>query len=103
MKLGIAELEKEEGTAFDQAGRAIRAFERGDVPPRSSPTLEHIKKREAWQEAYAAKTVGGQVYANTKGGTFVCQGPKQRLLLVQRASSRASGDGLYAELFATSW
>lgn len=104
VKIGIAELEKQEGAAYDQAGRAVRAFERGDQPPRSSPTLEYIKKRENWPESFASKTVGGQVYSITQGGTFVCQGKKQQLLVVQRSSSKASsGDGLYAELYPTSW
>jgi hypothetical protein len=104
VKIGIAELEKEEGPAFDQAGRAIRAMERGDVAPRTSPTLEHIKKRESWPESFTSRTAGGQVYAITQGGTFVCQGKKQQLLVVQRSSTRSSsGDGLYAELYPTSW
>lgn len=104
VKIGIAELEKEEGAAFDQAERAIRAFERGDSAPRSSPTLEYIKKRESWPDAFGSRTVGGQVYAMAQGGIFVCQGKKQQLLVVQRSTTKASsGDGLYAEVYATSW
>lgn len=104
VKIGLTELAKEEGTAYDQADRAIRSYERGDIPSRSSPTLEYLKKRESWPDAFAVRTVGGQVYAITQAGTFACLGPKQQLYVVQRASTSASsGDGVYAELWATSW
>jgi hypothetical protein len=104
VKIGLAELAKEEGTPYDQAGRAVRSYERGDIPPRSSPTLEYLKKRESWPDAHAVRTVGGQVYAITKAGTFACLGPKQQLYVVQRSSTiGSSGDGVYAELWATSW
>lgn len=105
VKIALTDLPKEEGAAFDQAERAIRAFERGDVPQRANPTMEYIKKRSDWPEEHAAKTVSGQVLANIGGGVFVCQGPKQKLVAVRLPSSSASasGDGLYAEMFATSW
>jgi hypothetical protein len=103
-KIGIAELTKEEGAAFEQADRTIRYFERQDVPPRSNPTVEHIKQRTSFPESSSLRTASGKVYALTQHGAFLCQGAKQTILLVQRTSSRgASGDGLYAELWATSW
>lgn len=104
VKIALTDLPKEEGAAFDQAERAIRAFDRGDVPQRASPTMEYIKKRADWPEEHAAKTVSGQVLANIGGGVFICQGPKQKLLVVKLPSSTSvSGDGLYAEMYATSW
>lgn len=103
-KIALTDLPKEEGAAFDQAERAIRAFDRGDVPQRANPTLEYIKKRADWPEEHAAKTVSGQVLANIGGGAFVCQGPKQKLMVVKLPSAASvSGDGLYAEMWATSW
>ena len=104
VKIAIADVPKEEGAAFDQAERAIRAFERNDVPPRSNPTLEYIKKRSEWPDAHAARTVSGQVLVNTGGGAYICQGARQQLVVVQRSGRvGADGDGLFAELWATTW
>jgi len=104
VRVAIADLPKQEGDAFEQAGRAIRAFERGDVPAKSSPTLEYLKQRTQWSEAAALRTVGGQVYALTPGGAYLCQGPGRAVLIAQRdAAHGANGDGLYAELWPTSW
>jgi hypothetical protein len=100
VKIGIAELPKQEGPAWEQAERTIRAYERKDVPPRSSPTLEYVKQRADWPESFAMRTAGGQIYALTQHGTYLCTGPSRELLLVQRGTG---ADGLYAELWATSW
>ena len=104
VKIAITDIPKEEGAAFDQAERAIRAFERNDVPPRSNPTLEYIKKRSEWSDAHASRTVSGQVFVSTAGGAYLCQGPRQQLVVVQRSGRvGADGDGLFAELWATTW
>jgi|HubBroStandDraft_6_1064221.scaffolds.fasta_scaffold69191_2 hypothetical protein len=103
-KVAIAELPKQEGPAYEQAERTIRAYERKDVPPKSSPTVEYVKQRADWPESFAMRTAGGQVYALTQNGTYMCQGPNHELLVVQRGATHgASADGLYAELWATSW
>jgi hypothetical protein len=104
VKIGIADLAKEEGTAFSQADKLINALARQDVPAKSNPALEYLKKRDQWPEGYAMRTAGGQVYVVAQGGAFVCQGPKQQLFLVQRAATRgAPGEGLYAELWNATW
>ncbi len=103
-KVGITDIAKQEGAAYTQADRVIRALERSDVAARSNPALEYLKKRTSWPEGFSMKTVGGQVYVASEGGTFICQGPKQELWLVQRAATRGgAGDGLYAEVFAATW
>jgi hypothetical protein len=103
VKIAVAELPKDDPAA-DPAAKAIRAFERSDVPGKGNAGVEHVKQRTDWAEAFATKTTGGQVYALAHGGTFVCQGPKQQLLVVQRAGSRTDkGDGIYAELWGTAW
>jgi hypothetical protein len=99
-RIAVTDLPKQEGAAFEQAERAIRAYERADVPPRSSPTLDYVKQRSEWPEFAALRTAGGQVYALTANGTYLCQGPNRALLVVQRG---AGGDGLYAELWPTTW
>lgn len=104
MKIGVAEIHKQEGAAYDQAGRAIRAFERGDTAPRTSPTLEYVKKRDSWPESFASKTVGGQVYSISQGGLFVCQGKKQQIFLVQEVGvASVVGRRAYAKLWPISW
>jgi hypothetical protein len=103
VKVAITDLPKEEGAAFDQAERAIRSYERSDVPPRSNPTLEYIKKRADWPDEHAARTKSGQVFVNKGGGAYACQGAKQQLLVIQRSGGSGSGDGVYAELWATTW
>lgn len=103
VKIAVAEIPKDDPSA-EQAQKAIRAFERADVPAKNNSGVEYVKQRADWVEAFATKTVGGQVYALAQGGTFVCQGPKQQLLLVQRAGSRTDkADGIYAELWAATW
>ncbi len=102
VRIAVAELAKQEGPAFEQADRTIRYFERGDVPSKSSPTLEYMKQRTDWPEASATRTVGGQVQALTQSGTYLCQGPGRTVLVAQRAATHG-GDGLYAELWPTSW
>jgi hypothetical protein len=104
VKIGIAEIANGDGNAYDQADRAVRALERRDVPPRQSPTIEFVKNKSEWPEASATRTKSGQIYVIAQGGGFVCQGPEQRLLVVQRATSiAANADGLYAELWPTTW
>ncbi len=61
------------------------------------------KKRTDWPETSALRTAGGQVYVLSEAGTYLCQSGT-RLLVVQRGATRGSNaDGLYAELFATTW
>ncbi len=103
-KVAVDELPKGDKDAYDAADRAIRILERQDVAPRFNPTLDYLKKREQWNDAFATATAGGQVYLQTKGGGFVCVGPKQQLLVAQRAPTGGSaGDGIYAEVWATTW
>jgi hypothetical protein len=103
VKLGIAELLADD-PAYKQAGLAVRTYERQDTPPKNNAGVEHLKQRTDWVESFATRTAGGQVYALSGGGTFVCQGPKQQLLLVRRSGSRTDkADGVYAELWATTW
>jgi hypothetical protein len=102
VRIAVADIAKQEGGAYDQADRVIRAFERADVPPHGNPTLDYVKQKTDWSESFAAKTSGNQVVALTAHGTYFCQGSARSLVLVQRASG-TGGDGLYAELWPTSW
>jgi hypothetical protein len=101
-RVAVAEIAKQEGGAYEQAERAIRAYERADVPPHGSPTLDYVKQKKDWSESFVAATAGKQIFASGSQATYFCQGPSRSLVLVQRASG-AAGDGLYAELWPTSW
>jgi hypothetical protein len=104
LKVGIADIAKAEGAAWEQADRAIKAFSHHDVPPRGNAAVEFLKRKENWPEGYVVRTAGGQAYVVLEGGAFVCQGTHQQLLLVHRAASRSGkGDGVYAEVWPSSW
>jgi len=103
-RVGLGTIEKEDGGAFGEAERAIRAMERGDVPSKGSTTIAHLKGMTQWAEAFATRTAGGHVYGLAHGGLYICEGSKHELHVVRRASTRTGGaDGLYATLWAATW
>lgn len=103
-RVGLGAIDKDEGSAFGEADKAIRALERSDVPPKGNAAIVHLKAMTQWSEAFATRTVGGHVYGLAHGGLHVCEGPKRELLVVRRGSTRTgNGDGLYATLWATTW
>jgi len=104
LKIGIADIVKSDGPAWDQAERAIKAFSRHDIPPRGNSAVDFLQRKENWPEGFVVRTAGGQAYAALEGGAFVCQGTQQQLVVVLRAAARGGkADGLYAEVWPTSW
>jgi len=104
LKVGIADIAKDEGAAWEQAERAIKAFSHHDVPPRGNAAVEFLKRKENWPEGFVLRTAGGQVYVVLEGGAFVCQGSQQQLIVVHRAATRGGkADGVYAEVWPSSW
>lgn len=104
LKIGIAELAKSDGAAWEQAGRAINAFSHHDVPPRGNAAVEFLNRKDNWLEGFVVRTAGGQVYVVLDGGAFVCLGAHQQLLVVHRATTLGGKpDGLYAEVWPSSW
>lgn len=104
IRLGIGTIEKGDGSAYSQADRLIRTFERADVPSKGNPTIEHLKTMTTFSEAFATRTLGGHVFGLSHGGLFACEGPKRQLFMIRRAATRSGqGDGLYAELWAATW
>ncbi len=65
-------------------------------------TLELLKKKKDWTEAFAARTTENQVVALSDRGTYLCGGTPRSIVLVQRAPGTGA-DGLYAELWPTVW
>jgi hypothetical protein len=104
-RIAVTAIPATEKVAVEQAERAIRQFERHDVVPKSNAGLEFVKNLDSWPDAPARRTVGGQVLVvSPDGDTFVCQGPKQQLVVVRKAKGgSATGDGTYAEVWATTW
>jgi hypothetical protein len=100
VRIGVGEILKQEGAPYEQADRAIRAYERAD-PPHQSPTVDYVKQKKDFTESFAAKTAGTQIMAQTPQGMFFCQ-VGRGLYMVQRASA-SGGDGLYGELWPISW
>jgi len=104
VRLALATLTKEDGAAFEQADRVIRILERHDTPPRGSSIMEYVRTRSAWSEVNAMRASAKRVYALTTYGTYLCQSSQQSVLVVQRDTPKGmSPDGLYAEVWATSW
>lgn len=103
-RIGLGVIEKDLGSPFSEAERAIKALERSDVPPKGSAAISHLKGMTQWSEAFVTRTVGGQVYGLAHAGLFVCEGSRRELHVVRRASTRAgTGDGLYATVWAAAW
>lgn len=104
LKVGIAAIAKDDGAAWEQAERAIKAFSKHDVPPRGNAAVEFLNRKDTWPEGFVLRTKSGQAYVVLEGGAFVCQGPQQQLIVVHRASTRGGkADGLYAEVWPSSW
>ncbi len=103
-RIALGVIDKDEGSPFGEADKAIRALERGDVPPKGSAAISHLKSMAQWSEAFILRTAGGQVFGLSHGGLFVCEGSKRELYVVRKASTRTSvGDGTYATLWAALW
>jgi hypothetical protein len=101
VKIGLASIAKAD-PMFEQGERAVRTFERHDVPAKSNTAITHLKQLDAWAEASAQRTKSGQVMFVGDGEGWVCQGPKQQLFLIKRARA-GSADGIYAELWPATW
>ena len=101
VKIGLASIAKADAM-FEQGERAVRTFERHDVPAKSNTAVTHLKQLDTWNESSAQRTKSGQVMFVGDGEGWVCQGPKQQLFLVKRARA-GSADGVYAELWPATW
>ncbi len=106
VKIAVSSIGKEAGPAFLQADKAINAYSRHDVPPPKNAAVDFLKQKSDWaNEAPAARTMGAMVETFSDRPTYICQGPGQQIEIVQQASADIGlkSDGLYAELWASSW
>jgi hypothetical protein len=106
IKISFSTVPKDAGPAFAQSDRAINAYERHDVPPARNATVDFVKQKTDWTgESPAARTMGEMVETMGDRPAYICQGPGQQIEMVQQASADIGlkSDGLYAELWATSW
>jgi hypothetical protein len=102
-KLAIALVAKDDAQ-LGNAERAIKAYERFDVPPKANPAVAWVKSYADFEELPAMRTTTGKVLVLDDAHAMVCEGEQQRLVLVHPAGPAAKkGDGLYAELWPVSW
>ena len=86
------------------AGKAVRAFERGDVALPSNTAIRYVKERKDWSDAPAVQADNNQIYVATGSGAHLCMLKNQRLVLIKLAADRGHpADGVYAILFGVSW
>jgi hypothetical protein len=103
-KIGLTDIPDDRVTEKRQAEKAIRAYDRGDVPRPSNQVIDYIKKRNDWPEAFAMKAEDHQVYVAVDAGMYLCQKDNQRLLAIKLSNNREHrGDGVYAMLHPVSW
>jgi hypothetical protein len=107
VKISLGEVPSDAGPAYAQAGRAVNAYERHDVPPAKNATVAFLKEKADWpSDSRAMKTTGKMVKTFSDRSAFLCQGAGQDLLMVQLAHAGPAGkiaDGLYADLWPSTW
>jgi hypothetical protein len=103
-KLTVTTIPTELEAARSHAAKAIRAFERGDVPTETNAAIRYIKRRKDWQESFTLQAEQNQVYGVIGGGAYLCHHKDLRLFLVKLDGNSAHrGDGVYAILWPVSW
>lgn len=103
-KIGLTDIPDERVTEKRQAEKAIRAYDRGDVPRPSNQVIDYIKRRDDWPEAFSMQAEENQVFVAVDGGMYLCQKDNQRLLAVKLSNNREhKADGTYAMLHPVSW
>jgi hypothetical protein len=102
VKIAVTDVPGEHKT---NAGKAVRAFQRGDVPTKLNLAIDYIKARQEWQGAFSVQAEDNQVYVASGGGVYICAHNKgQLLLMVKRSGDREHpADGVYARMYAVSW
>jgi hypothetical protein len=104
VKIAIDKIPDERGAEKSNAERAIKAYERGDVPLPGNNAVTYVKERSDWSDAPALAGENNQIYVATGSGAYLCARNNQRLVLVRRSPSRShAGDGVYAILWPVSW
>jgi hypothetical protein len=107
VKISLGEVPTDAGPAYAQAGRAVNAYERHDVPPARNSTVAYLKEKTDWpSDSRAMRTTGKMVKTFSDRAAFLCQGVGQDVLLVQPAHAGPAGttaDGLYADLWPSTW
>lgn len=102
-KLAISLVPKDDPQAGN-AERAIKAYERFDVPPKANPAVAWVKAYSSFEDVPAMRTTTGKVLVLDAEHAMLCEGDNQRLFLVHPAGPTGKkGDGLYAELWPVSW
>jgi hypothetical protein len=102
-KLAISLVPKDDAQ-LGNADRAIKAYERFDVPPKANPAVAWVKAYDSFEDLPAMRTTTGKVLVLDDSHAMLCEGDNQRLFLVHPAGPTGKkGDGVYAELWPVSW
>jgi hypothetical protein len=102
-KIAIALVPKDDAQ-LGNAERAIKAYERFDVPPKANPAVAWVKAYDGFEDLPAMRTTSGKVLVLDDAHAMLCEGDNQRLFLVHPAGPTGKkGDGVYAELWPVSW
>lgn len=103
-KIGLTTIPDDDITEKRQAEKAIRAYDRGDVPRPSNQVIDYIKNKNEWPEAFSMQAEDNQVYVAVEAGMYLCQKDNQRLLAIKLSNDRQhKGDGTYAMMHPVSW
>ncbi len=105
VKIALATISDSYPAAQRHARKALRAYQRGDVPKPTNQGVVYIKNRKDWADAYAMQAKANQIYVADAGGAHLCQmATDQRLLMVRKAATRKHpADGVYAVFYPVSW
>jgi hypothetical protein len=81
------------------------ALSRGDTVPRNNPALAFSKTWVSGHEYAVLPTTGPSVRLVAERETYLRQGAAQKIILVQprQGADSTAGDGMYAEVWPTSW
>lgn len=103
-KVAVAKLPEGETAAYRQARKAVNKLARDDTPKSNNAAIVLLKRKKDWSESYAMEAKKNHVFL-VGAGSYLCQlKDHQRLLLIERSSSRDhAADGLYAELYPATW
>lgn len=100
VKIAFEKMPDEPAPRKDAAEKAIRAFQRHDVPTKGNSAVAFVNELKDFRELNAMHT--GQKRVVTLGDelSYIAEGGGQALYVVR---AKSNGDGFYAEVWPTSW
>lgn len=84
----------------DAAEKAIRAFQRHDVPTKGNSAVAFVNELKDFREVNAMHTAAKRVVVLGDELSYIAEGAGQALYIVR---AKSNGDGFYGEVWPTSW